>query len=245
MLELVQRNFPTLDVNRSHIVFQFAGVRPLPASSSAVTQQISRDHSIRVVEPHADLAFPIYSLIGGKWTTFRAFAEQTADKALAFLGKPREISTRELVFGGGIGFPRDDKARQAWLAGLHEETHLPLERLETLFTRYGTRAEPIANFLATGADQPLASHPGYSVREIQFLTQFEKVQHVDDILLRRSLIAWVGEVNGAVLEEVARIVGGVLGWDEARVHAEVERASDILQRKHGVKPEVLAAQVMS
>lgn len=245
MLELVRRNFPTLDVNRSHIVFQFAGVRPLPASTSAVTQQISRDHSIRVVEPHQDLAFPIYSLVGGKWTTFRAFAEQTADKALAFLGRPREVSTREMAFGGGIDFPKDEPARDSWLNRLQSRTGLPLDRLETLFTRYGTRAETIANFLAAGPDEPLKSHPGYSVREIQYITQFEKVEHVDDILLRRSLIAWVGEVNGAVLEEIARVVGGVLGWDQTRIHAEVERASEILQRKHGVKPEVLAAQVLS
>jgi glycerol-3-phosphate dehydrogenase len=39
-------------------------------------------------------------LVGGKWTTFRAFAEQVADKILADLGRTRRTSTHDTPIGG-------------------------------------------------------------------------------------------------------------------------------------------------
>jgi len=78
--EMLERVFPEAKVDRSQIVFQFAGVRPLPSSDANSTGQISRDHSTRIIEPDEKISFPIYNLIGGKWTTFRAFSEQVADK---------------------------------------------------------------------------------------------------------------------------------------------------------------------
>jgi glycerol-3-phosphate dehydrogenase len=90
-LSMVSRVFPSLKLSRENIVFQFSGVRPLPHSSATVTAQISRDHSIEVVSGDwTHLTFPIYSLVGGKWTTFRALAEQVTDKALCTWTKSSE-----------------------------------------------------------------------------------------------------------------------------------------------------------
>ena len=51
-----------------------------------------------------NLRFPVYSLVGGKWTSFRAFSEQVTDKALGYLGLKRQKDTRTLPIGGGRGF---------------------------------------------------------------------------------------------------------------------------------------------
>src|SRR6185369_13929641 len=56
---MVARVFPAIKIERSHIVCAFTGVRPLPASDAKAAGQISRDHSIRVVEGH----FPMLSLV--------------------------------------------------------------------------------------------------------------------------------------------------------------------------------------
>nr|MCU0466805.1 glycerol-3-phosphate dehydrogenase/oxidase [Anaerolineae bacterium] len=94
MLTLVSRVFPGFTVGREHIVFTFSGVRPLPASDKGYTGNVSRDHSIAITEAgEGGLPFPVLSLIGGKWTTFRAFSEQSADAALQRLGKPRATRT--------------------------------------------------------------------------------------------------------------------------------------------------------
>jgi len=99
---MIRRVFPEAKLDRSQIVFQFAGVRPLPASDANSTGQISRDHSTRVVEPSDGIDFPVYNLIGGKWTTFRAFSEQVADQILARLGQDRSTTTRDTAIGGQL-----------------------------------------------------------------------------------------------------------------------------------------------
>ncbi|MEP6987686.1 MAG: glycerol-3-phosphate dehydrogenase C-terminal domain-containing protein, partial [Chloroflexota bacterium] len=195
---------------------------------------VSRDHSMRVVEPDANVRFPIYSLIGGKWTTFRAFAEQVTDKALAFLGKSRRTATEDIAIGGGKDYPRTDSARDLWLKQVQSRTGISADRLQTLFGRYGTRAQAIAQFIMAEPDVPLRHQPTYSQREIIFLTANESVIHLDDLILRRSLIGMLGLIDGDVLQQLAKIVGGVLGWSAAQTQAEIDRTTDILQTKHGV-----------
>ncbi|MBA3870413.1 MAG: glycerol-3-phosphate dehydrogenase/oxidase [Anaerolineae bacterium] len=225
---------PGITVERSQIVFTFCGVRPLPASDVEFVGLVSRDHSLRVVEPDANVRFPIYSLIGGKWTTFRAFAEQVTDKALAFLGKSRRTATEDIAIGGGKDYPRTDSARDLWLKQVQSSNGITAERLQTLFERYGTRAQAIAQFIMAEPDVPLRHQPTYSQREIIFLTANESVIHLDDLILRRSLIGMLGLIDGDVLQQLAKIVGGVLGWSAAQTQAEIDRTTDILQTKHGV-----------
>jgi glycerol-3-phosphate dehydrogenase len=225
---------PGIKLDRSHIVFHFSGVRPLPASDASWTGQISRDHKIVVDEPDAGRAFPVYSLVGGKWTSFRAFGEETADKALAFLGRTRSIHTETMAIGGGKDYPRDTAAQRAWVEGMAKRTGIPVERAQTLFERYGTRAEQVATYIAQDVDTPLAHQPAYSRRELMWVATTERVVHLDDVLLRRSLLAMLGLLDGATLEDAGRAVGAALGWTEGETRAEIERAADILVREHGV-----------
>ncbi|MEM7333287.1 MAG: glycerol-3-phosphate dehydrogenase/oxidase, partial [Chloroflexota bacterium] len=98
-LEMVERVFPNIQVNRSHIVFSFSGVRPLPAAKTNTTGQISRDHKIETIPASTAANFPVLNLIGGKWTTFRAFSEKTADECLDELGRKRKISFISIYIG--------------------------------------------------------------------------------------------------------------------------------------------------
>jgi len=50
-LEMIDIVFRDSVVGRSHIIYRFSGVRPLPASEADTAGQISRDHSIQVLEP--------------------------------------------------------------------------------------------------------------------------------------------------------------------------------------------------
>ncbi len=230
---------PGITVDRSQIVFHFCGVRPLPASDVEFVGLVSRDHSIRVVEPDDSIRFPVYSLVGGKWTTFRAFSEQVADKVLGFLSKPRQMTTENTPIGGGKGYPRTDTARELWLKQVQSSTGISAERLQSLFGRYGTRAEVMAQFIMEEPDVPLRHQPTYSQREIIFLAANESVTHLDDIILRRSLIGMLGLIDGDVLQHLGEIVGSVLGWSLAQIQQEIERSAEILQHKHGVPAERL------
>ena len=236
-IALVDRVFPDVKVGREHIVFRFSGVRPLAHTGSAkTTGQITRDHHIQVVEGDwTGLGYPVYSLVGGKWTSFRAFAEQVTDKALALLGKARLKSTHEIPIGGGRNYPRTLEDQKRYLDGLAAWTGFSAQRVQSLFERYGTRAETVALFLSKQVDQPLKSLPDFSQREIAFLCQSEKVVHLDDLFLRRSMLGMLGRLTRAAIDELADIAGESLGWDGEQVKAEVARTLDLLANRHEVR----------
>jgi len=223
ILEAMRLAFPSIRVDRSHVVFRFCGVRPLPRSDALTPGQISRDHSYPVLAPGNGIDFPIYSLVGGKWTTFRALAEQVGGEILRVLGRPRIRDSANLPIGGGKGYPR-----------MPEGTTLPPQRLTTLAERYGTGADRVAAYLQAAPDAPLACHAGYSRREIEFLALNERVVHLDDLILRRTLMALLGQVTRPLLEELAAILSPVLGWSPGEAAAEVERSAQLLQKVHGV-----------
>jgi glycerol-3-phosphate dehydrogenase len=235
-LSFAQRIFPSLSLTRENIVFQFSGVRPLPHSSAKTVSQISRDHSIEVLSGDwTNLRFPIYSLVGGKWTTFRAFSEQVTDKALAYLGLSRQKDTRSLQIGGGRGYPRNPGEMRRHTESLSAWTGVSRERLKTLFERYGTRAESIATYMNGGTDFIIKTLPDFTLREIIFLVQHEKICHLDDFVIRRTMLAMLGRLNREMIDELARVLGNALGWDEEQKAAEVARTLSILAERHGVR----------
>ena len=89
--------------------------------------------------------------------------------------------------------------------------------------------------MAAEKDVSLESNPDYSRREMEFIASQEKVVHLDDVLLRRSMLAMLGHVTRAALEEVANVLARPLGWDGARVDAEVARCAGILKEEHQVE----------
>lgn len=223
MLATLRGVFPGVAISRKDIVYAYCGVRPLP-SSAGVTANISRGHSLRVVEPQGDRAFPVYCLIGGKLTPFRAFAEMTADAILTRLGTARRCTTEDVPIGGGRDFPADERQKAEWIARVAGETGLAPSRVGVLLERYGTSARAYAACADAAAQRPLRSLPSYTVGEITRIATEEYVEHLGDLLCRRSLIALLGQASEEVLSEIAQVLAGALGWDAARTREEVDRA---------------------
>lgn len=234
MLEALGGIFPELEVGEDEIVHVFTGVRPLPVSEDEATGRISRDHAVEV-DPAGALPFAVLTLIGGKWTTFRAFGEEVADLALAQLGRPRRVGTHDLAIGGGRGFPRDAEARSRWQRDQATAAGLPLARFQALSERYGSRAVAVARFLGEGPDAPVAAAPDYSRRELQYLIETERVRDIGDLLLRRTLLGMEGRITPALVAEVGDLVASALGWTEAETTAAATRFDDIMARRHRVQ----------
>jgi glycerol-3-phosphate dehydrogenase len=213
--EMIGRVFPDIKLEREQIVFRFSGVRPLEYSQAKTTGQITRDHSIKE-DQLGDI--PVYSLVGGKWTSYRAFSEQTTDKVLEFLGKTRLADTRHLPIGGGQDY-----------AAMKDSPECD----EQLFARYGSRCREVSAYQA-GKDTPLVHYPDMTHREVAFLVEKEKVVHLDDLILRRSLMAFLGHLSRPLIAELADILSEILGWDKSRRQAEVVRTRQILRDRHGV-----------
>jgi glycerol-3-phosphate dehydrogenase len=230
--DLVQHVFPAVPVDRSDIVYRFSGIRPLPGHGDLEPGFVSRDYRI-VPTPLG--SGTMLSLVGGKWTTFRALAEHLSTETLTLLGAARTVSTAGLPIGGGAGFPATDAAMQVWLADNSRE--VGRARATQLLERYGTRATALIEELAEAGDDRLRNAPDYSVQEIARLIRTEHVVHLLDLLQRRTSIAFTGGASIALLEELAAMLAAALGWSVDQTAAEVRSTAGILRSVHGVQLE--------
>jgi len=215
-IELVSHVFPTIPVTRSQIVYSFSGVRPLPHHDDTAPGFVSRDY--RIVPGSIDGLgdTKILSLVGGKWTTFRALSEHLANETLDALGATRTVSTAGLAIGGGVGFPATPAAERDWIARYGAD--VGSERASQLLHRYGTKATFVIDAVAGSDDDDtrLANASEYSRTEIDYLVRTEHVAHLSDVFLRRTSIAFVGGISGALVREVGEIVANALGWSPNR-----------------------------
>ena len=233
--DLIKHVFPAIKVTRDDIVYTFAGVRPLPRHDATQPGFVSRDYRIE----HRELAVagktvPILSLVGGKFTTFRALSEHLTNDILKILGHRRTVSTADLPIGGGKNFPLTDTDVQEWIRQ-HTSEGLDAARVGVLLTRYGTRATEVIDYLKAGEDHILQSTPELSLREIDLMVQREQIGHLVDVLIRRTSLAFRGLVTPELLAELGDALSGPLGWDAARVAQEIRLAEDVLGRLHGVQ----------
>lgn len=226
--DLIAHVFPKITVDRSQIVYTFSGIRPLPRHDDTTPGFVSRDY--RIVESEVQ-GVPLLSLVGGKWTTFRALAEHLTNDTLAVLGASRTRSTETLAIGGGAGYPRSDAERTTWLTE-HADGR-SIDRVAQLLARYGTRAEEILHAEPETATT-LDTLPGYTAEELAHLAATEQVVHLDDLLLRRTSLAFVGGLTPERLRAAAAAVAPALEWDEARITEEVERMSELLRVAHRI-----------
>lgn len=222
---------PGLSFHRDQIVYAYSGIRPLPASDAANPGLISRDHSAPVAEPDGARCWPVISLVGGKWTTFRGFAEEVADMVLARLSRARQTATTELPIGGGRDFPHDPAV---WAQEAAQDTGSTPERAATLLARYGTTARAV--LAAEGpAPQWLTDAPDYSMQEFDWLTRNEMVEHLADLVMRRCALAITGRLTARDLASIATTAGAALGWDDARRVTEITATQDLLASRHHMR----------
>ncbi|MEO8531873.1 MAG: glycerol-3-phosphate dehydrogenase/oxidase [Deltaproteobacteria bacterium] len=216
--------FPDVKISADQIIYSYAGIRPLPVSKADFTGRISRGHSVRRLAG----AVPQIGMVGGKWTTYRAFAEDTVDLVLADLGHQRQASTRDLPIGGGAGYDID-------LADKLIARHLLItERAAHLIDLYGASATRVAAFCAELDDTPL---PGVDISEgeVIWFIRNEQACHLADVLQRRSPLAIRGLLSLALVTQTARVMAKECGWDDAKTTSEITRFLSDIETYHGVR----------
>lgn len=228
ILTSISRLFPDIPTSLSEIVFSYSGIRPLPRSNQAFTGRISRGHFTKRIagEP------PQICMVGGKWTTFRAFAEQTCDEVLTEIGVERLRASHTLPIGGGQDFPaeRADLART-----FVEQFSVTQARAEHLVDHYGTHGADVQAHCADYADdRPLVENCAYTTGETDHLARREQVVHLADLVLRRTSLAITGQISDRVIDELLATVQPVLKWTDERADTERRSLAADLHDFHGV-----------
>ncbi len=209
LLTSLNKLFDDIRVTRDHIVAVTSGIRPLQAGGGSATQA-ARDHAL--VRNQTGNT-PVISLVGGKWTTFRSFAELAADAVLDHIERKRTASTIDRRYPG---------AGAINLAELARSTGLPSSRIEQLYARYGALAQDVAQFCATGDDMTVKDAPTYSRREIIWLTSNRMALSLEDMILRRTNIVMTGRLSKTTLDDISCIMAETLGHDAQWAQAQAQ-----------------------
>ncbi len=233
-LDSVRSLLPSLRFDRDQVTYSYSGIRPLPASDASSPGLISRDHSAPVFEPQPGRPFPIISLVGGKWTTFRGFAEEVSDTVLARLQIRRKTSTERLAIGGGRDFPVDANERSSWIKSVAATGGVEASRADELLSRYGTTAAAILTYPSDYKDdQRVSGAPRHSALEIDWIARQEMVVYLSDIVFRRTTMAIEGLLTIQGLREIGAIAAAALQWDAQRLAKEIDDVVASLSKFHG------------
>lgn len=203
----LSRLFTDINIGDTDIVAVTSGARPIRRNEAQNANSASRNHEIAITNSDG---LPVFTLIGGKWTTFRAFGEQMADRVLDVLGAARIVSTKTRSY---LGTP-DADTKQANTA-----------REKTLMRRYGALWSQIAAFCEVNDEMPLSHAPTYTRQEIIWLIKNRSVCNLDDIVLRRTTLALDGNASDALLSELAVILADTLSKSAHWAGAQVARCS--------------------
>lgn len=234
LFSALEQVLPGSALTRGDIVFSFAGIRPLPKTDGGATGAISRDHKITLLDAGPERPYPLITLIGGKWTTYRACAAQISEQILRLLKKPRLASTLDRPIGGGRGFPADAAGRAAMLSEIAACGGITPQAAERLLQRYGATALALAQGLDERGRRPIAGLEDYLAGEMLWIASRERVTRLEDIVLRRTLMAFEGAITLPALRSITALVAPCLHWDPPRRDTEIDHIVRLLSGRHHV-----------
>jgi len=180
ILSAVARNFP--GVTERDVVASWAGLRPLLSQDEelgdARTSDLSRNHAI-FTDP-----FGLFTITGGKLTTYRAMAQDVVDRVAAALAAAGPCRTRDIPLGlhgpaaAAVRLARDEVARLG----------LPPRTAARLVQRYGDDWREAARLI--GADrslgEPVVSTLPVLGVEVALARSREMALTDDDVFVRRT-----------------------------------------------------------
>lgn len=226
-------------VRADQVVSGFAGARPLVSSGDARdTKKLARDHEIEVEERTG-----LISIMGGKWTTYRAMAEDTINAVQERLGKAQtECLTKDYPLAGSEGYTPDYWRVLVQQFGISEEATLHLAG------KFGTCAPRVLKLAHKTPElaKPLMNESPVLRAEVVYCARHEMACTIEDILARRvglQLYSWRAAMQAA--PAVASLLRAELGWS-----AETERSAidayiskiERLSRLAGLAPQMTKLQ---
>jgi glycerol-3-phosphate dehydrogenase len=175
----------------------WVGLRPLvkpPDDDSETTKELSREHTILVSKSG------LVTVTGGKWTTYRAMAEDVlekcSDRALIKKTAAGLTTHLELIGGGDMGSGAVHSISAS--PGIHS---------------YGSEQSFVRGL--PGADREVV--PGLTEAMVRFAVRHEYARTVEDVLARRSRLLFL---DAKLAKSVARSVEAIMK-DEGLVDAKV------------------------
>lgn len=194
-------------VSREQVLSGTAGARPLVSSGeeSTDTKRLARDHEVEV-EPQSGLV----SILGGKWTTYRAMAEDTIDAVQTRLGgEGSNCATLNHRLAGSENYS------DSYLNSLVERFGVSAEVARHLAEKFGTRAERVTALAAADVSlaKPIVEGAPPILAEVVYSARCEMAMTIEDVLARRTgLQLWSWKDAVAAAPRAGTLLAAELEW---------------------------------
>jgi glycerol-3-phosphate dehydrogenase len=185
LCELISEYFKK-PINKSTILWDWAGVRPLFDDDSVDPSKVTREYMFEVEDN--DGKYPVLSIFGGKITTYRTLSEGAVDKLHKYFPSMQKCTTKhESVPGGELSSQQEitDQLQKSypWLqSGL----------LYRYAVTYGLRVNKFLEGIISY--EGLGDCFGYNLyeKELEYLYNEEWATTLESIITRRTkLILWL------------------------------------------------------
>ena len=216
------------------IIGVYAGLRPLVANNKgSVTTKLSREHTVDRPAPG------FVSIAGGKYTTYRIMGRDVIDLAVNELRKlSPESVTEKLPLIGADGY----FALVQQIEPIADESGLDSQTVTHLLNRYGSLISEILDLIKRDPSlaQKLDADLPYIKAEIYYAVSHEGARTVDDVISRRTRIAFEAHNQGFDLADaIAEIIAPVLGWSAKERRASVAAYESLVERELAALDELL------
>ena len=216
------------------IIGVYAGLRPLVANKkSATTTKLSREHTVD--RPAAGFV----SIAGGKYTTYRVMGKDVIDRAVIELRRlTQESVTEKLPLVGADGYFALEQQKER----IAQESGLEVETVTHLLNRHGSLISEILEIIS---EQPklakkLDSKLPYIKAEIVYAASHEGARTVDDVISRRTRLAFEAQEHGVYLaEEIATLIAPILGWSAKEKKQSIADYEELVDRETAALDELL------
>jgi glycerol-3-phosphate dehydrogenase len=222
LLRTVTQLFPKAKLSMQDVKYAFAGVRPLPHSTSNKPSAVTRRHFLH--DHTEDGATRLISVIGGKLTTAASLARECARKIGINVAEPQMVAVGP---GSSLDPMLDQEVLDIARAGSVSE-----ETARGMMEWHGPRAMDIARMALVSAElrAPICPHTSHIVAEVVEAYRKEFAMTLGDVLLRRVPVALSACWSESCSREAALRIGAVLGWNDHDLGAnlesfEIERAN--------------------
>ncbi len=226
--------FPHIALTRRDVDFHYCGVRPLPQTASAETSSVTRRHILHV---HDDPDVSLISIIGGKLTTCRSLAEETAELVLKRLGIPLQKNSRDRVIPGGEEYPTSRDALAERQMRLANELGLTSAQVDAVWRLCGTRVASLvaADVSGTARDDDTENLVGthLPLAFVRRVMRDEWCRTLNDLVERRLMLLYWPGLTRACLHQLAALMveQGLLAAEQEDV--EVAHCIDRLKTHFG------------
>ncbi len=198
-------HYSSLHYTADDVVSAFSGVRPLVrAAHSRQTKKLIRSHEVEV-----DMNSGLVNILGGKWTTYRAMAEDTVDAVQKQLGGSAAGKTRDFRLAGAEGYSADHWRLLASIYGLNETV------AKHLSEKFGTQAEAVVSLTKEDSRlaSPLVREAAPIQAEVVYCARTEMAVTIEDVLARRiglQNFSWKLAMQAAPV--VGELLAREIGW---------------------------------